>query len=754
MIERYSKRPKQLELWCLADYVSQLEVTFPKDLEKPVSKEGKNDDDEEEEITCDDQIDKQETSHSEMDAEEFRATDVLVTLKNGIKIRKRKNDRVIRFVGFSKKTNAENYYREKLLLYLPWRNEQKDVLGNYDTYEEHYRNKADIVQVKQRVYEHFMEELEQAIQQAEDDSCDFDEVAPNTEHIEAEDADVGSTPSEDFIHFDPDSVQHKHVDIGPELGLGSKPSDVETSAVRLPDNEYHTLLQSLNPKQREFHNHVTKFIRDEDEPLFAFLTGGAGTGKSVVIDAVYQTLHRLLCSEEGEDPEDVRIMLCAYTGKAAYNIGGTTIASAFHKKMYQTQQHMHADELNSLRTKFRNLSVVIIDEISMVGNKLLTFINERLQQVKGKKTDFGGISVIAVGDLYQLQPVADSWIFKDLSSPGQGLATNLWKKHFKVFELDEIMRQKGDVPFTELLNRLRHGELSPQDKLLLSERKVDQGHESYPSSIPHLFIENRFVDDFNSNLIQKLHTSKVTVKADTDILSQTKMSAEVKKTLVQALPDKQSTTGQLKTSLTIAVDMIYDISVNLEVSDGLTNGATCVVKHIEYKDSNTRPAIVWVLFNDHKVGVSRRNQYKHLYTSGIHENWTPIFETKRTFVYNRKTYERIQFPLQPSAAKTVHKAQGATLTDVVVTIHAKFLGFTEDSTVVHTRFGERTKRTGLIADANNDSIQLTVWGNISTSLEQGSSYKIINGCIKKFEGQLLVSTISTTSFVPATQNQL
>ncbi|XP_033729556.1 uncharacterized protein LOC117318706, partial [Pecten maximus] len=666
MIERYSKRPKKLEQWCLADYVSQLEVTFPKDMLKPERNEEKNDDDE---LKNDVQLNTQDTSDTEMETEPFTAKDVLVTLKNGIKIRKRKNDRVIRFVGFSKKTNPENYYREKLLLYLPWRNEQKDILGNCDTHEEHYKKNAETIQIKQKVYEHFTDELEQAKEHAEEDSFDFDEVAPNTEHVEAEDADVGSSPSEDLIHFDPDSVQHKQFDIGPEIGLGSKTTDIEASAVRLPDDQYYTLLQSLNPKQREFHNHVTKFIRNQEEPLYAFLTGGAGTGKSVVIDAVYQTLHRSLCSEEGEDPEDVRIMLCAYTGKAAYNIGGTTLASAFHKKMYQTQQHMHADELNSLRTKFRNLSVVIIDEISMVGNKLLTFINERLQQVTGKKTDFGGISVIAVGDLYQLQPIADSWIFKDLSNPGQGLATNLWKKHFKVFELDEIMRQKGDVQFAELLNRLRHGELSAQDRSLLSERKVVQGQENYPSSITHLFIENRFVDDFNSTLIEKLPTNKVTVKADTDIISQTKMSAEIKNRLIQALPDKQSTTGQLKSSLAVAVDMLYDVSVNLEVSDGLTNGATCVVKHIEYKDSNTRPAIVWVQFDDFKVGTNRRNQYKHLYTSTIDATWTPMFETKRTFLYNRKTFERVQFPLQPSAAKTVHKAQGATLGGVVVSLN-------------------------------------------------------------------------------------
>lgn len=232
--------------------------------------------------------------------------------------------------------------------------------------------------MKQKQYEHFVDELEQARLQAEEDLDNLETVVQNTEHAEAEDAEIGSEPSEEFVHYDPDTVQHRHFDIGVELGLSSKVSEAEMSAVRIPDQQYYKLLQSLNTKQREFYNHVINWIQIIDEPLYVFLTGGAGAGKSVVIDAIFQTLHRILYSKEGENPDDIRILPCDHTGKAAYNIKGTTKASAFHKKMYQTQQHMTADELNSFRTKYRNLSVVIIDEIPMVGNNMLTFINDRL----------------------------------------------------------------------------------------------------------------------------------------------------------------------------------------------------------------------------------------------------------------------------------------------------------------------------------------------------------------------------------------
>ena len=75
--------------------------------------------------------------------------------------------------------------------------------------------------------------------------------------------------------------------------------------------------------------------------------------------------------------------------------------------MYKGTNHLSADELNTFRIKYRHLKVVIIDEISMVGYKMLSFIDTRLQQLTGSKTAFGGLSVIVVGDLYQLKPVND-----------------------------------------------------------------------------------------------------------------------------------------------------------------------------------------------------------------------------------------------------------------------------------------------------------------------------------------------------------
>ena len=86
------------------------------------------------------------------------------------------------------------------------------------------------------------------------------------------------------------------------------------------------------------------------------------------------------------------------------------------------------------------------------------------------------------------------------------------------------------------------------------------------------------------------------------------------------------------------------LTVNVDVEDGLTNGATGVVKHIDYRMKGTnRPSIIWVLFDDPRTGRSAREKYRTLCNSSIHREWTPVFDVKRTFIMNYKTCQRIQF---------------------------------------------------------------------------------------------------------------
>lgn len=60
------------------------------------------------------------------------------------------------------------------------------------------------------------------------------------------------------------------------------------------------------------------------------MSGGAGVGKSVLLKALYQALIKFYSRKAGENPDDCSVLVCAPTGKAAYNVGGLTIHSAFN----------------------------------------------------------------------------------------------------------------------------------------------------------------------------------------------------------------------------------------------------------------------------------------------------------------------------------------------------------------------------------------------------------------------------------------
>ena len=92
----------------------------------------------------------------------------------------------------------------------------------------------------------------------------------------------------------------------------------------------------------------------------------------------------------------------------------------------------------------------------------------------------------------------DGYIFKEINSSDCSiLAPNLWNKHFRMFEIDEIMRQRESKLFTEILNRLREGQHTKNDILKIKEKCVED-ESVCPQEAPRLFFQNALVDQYNS----------------------------------------------------------------------------------------------------------------------------------------------------------------------------------------------------------------------------------------------------------------
>jgi DNA replication protein DnaC len=162
----------------------------------------------------------------------------------------------------------------------------------------------------------------------------------------------------------------------------------------------------LIQNKEELFYHALHVIKTSDKPFYAFLSGAGGVGKSHLIKSVYQAALKYYNKQAGEDFRRVHILLLAPTGKAAYIIKGNTIHSGLavpESQSLKNYKPLDSGRLNTLRCKLGALKLILLDEISMVGNSMFTVqLNNRLKDLKGSKEDLGGVSIITLGDLFQL----------------------------------------------------------------------------------------------------------------------------------------------------------------------------------------------------------------------------------------------------------------------------------------------------------------------------------------------------------------
>ena len=251
-------------------------------------------------------------------------------------------------------------------------------------------------------------------------------------------------------------------------------------------------------------------------PIYLFISGGAGAGKSHLIKAVYQTVLKTF-KHGSSDPDLPSVLMLAPTGVAAINIGSSVIHSSLCIPKNVCTDHIASlphERLSTLRYELSGLKLIIIDEISMVSNRMLKYIHERLKQIFGTPDSlmFAGVSLIAVGDFYQFPPIRAKPVF----APFKNNCFNIchpWRE-FQMIELDQIMRQQGDNSFTKLLNRIRVGSLDDEEFKILSSRVVTNGDIDYPCTAMHIGAENSPADNHNNYMLGLINEPLVTVIAN------------------------------------------------------------------------------------------------------------------------------------------------------------------------------------------------------------------------------------------------
>ena len=144
--------------------------------------------------------------------------------------------------------------------------------------------------------------------------------------------------------------------------------------------------------------------------------------------------------------------------------------------------------LHEMKIKYEYLKLVLIDEISMIGNETFEQLNLALQHIKGNNLPFGGISLLVIGDFLQLPPVKQLGVFIH-TRKGTYKAFNgsLWQELFKLHELVEIVRQSSDPEFAQMLNRIREGEQTDDDLKQLNDLEHTDT-SSWPNEFVKLYL--------------------------------------------------------------------------------------------------------------------------------------------------------------------------------------------------------------------------------------------------------------------------
>jgi len=531
-------------------------------------------------------------------------------------MKKASSPAVLRYHKKSQQKAPEEYYYGQLLLFLPWTNE--DELLDLPSYEEHFQIHKNTIEANRSSLEHHTDIIEAALIDFEENGPPkhaFDEISPAVEQDQSEMLEEG-------VQLDPEAAilqplpEHQESSSSTIDAVPGKPISysIEMRPGVLSDVDYHTLVQSLNEKQRDVYQHVLNWCSSMSkkhktgitpEQLCLFVSGGAGTGKSHLISALFQMAVRTL-QVVGDNPDDVRVTLTAPTGSAAHNISGVTLHSAFLLPLGQTKSYIRLsdEKRNGMRAKAGKLQLLIIDEISMVSCNILLQIHNRLCEIKGVTDPFGGISVIVFGDLFQLPPVLQPFVFK----PGNDIIANLTGSLWRLFfykELEEIMRQKDDMDFALLLNRIRTAKHTDEDITFLKSREIDENNQNYPKDTLHVFAQNKAVDRYNDFMLDALETTKVT------IIAVDKKPAALAKYDVNT---DSRFTGGLASVLRMAVEAKVMLIRNIDVMDGLVNGAQGTI--VGMTQSGSEVAVILVQFDNPVVGAKTRASSKHVSETG------------------------------------------------------------------------------------------------------------------------------------------
>ena len=345
-----------------------------------------------------------------------------------------------------------------------------------------------------------------------------------------------------------------------------------------------------------------------------FITGKAGTGKTTLLE--YFRIN-----------SKKNFVILASTGISAIKAKGKTIHSFF---LFPPRILIN-EKIKRLRSNIiKNVDTILIDECSMIRCDLLDAIDQSLRLNRNSDESFGGVQIILLGDIHQLPPVIrenERDIFDSFYPNGHYFfhANCYQNSNISTYELTKIYRQK-DAEFINILNKIRSGNVTEADLLLLNNKVVNQDSNVLYETII-LSPTNRKVDTINSVNLQNINSETFSYQS--------------------------SETGEFREK---PADEILELKVGSQVmlikndikspkrwvngSIGIVTDLTANSIHLKIKNKV------------HKITQDTWEKFDYLIKDG-----EVLHEVVATFT---------QYPIKLAWAVTIHKSQGQTFEKVII----------------------------------------------------------------------------------------
>lgn len=388
--------------------------------------------------------------------------------------------------------------------------------------------------------------------------------------------------------------------------------DAYPSCIQLDDQQQHGLDVILNS---------TKSV---------FITGEAGTGKTVLLNAIIRAYSHLGSGLAVTASTGTAAIDLPY-GQTLHRFAGAGIGDIPPEKMAKILKSGKSMGTEKARLRWENTSLLIIDEISMISSQFFEYLHELACRMRNKSfvTPFGGIRLICCGDFYQHPPVNNSKY-----TPPFAFLSPLWKNmHIVNIVLCEKHRQESNSPYAQMLNEIRCGKISARTVNLLKSRiGVKFGDHDL---VTNIFPKKKDVQWENNRRLRLLPGDVHLFRAD-DYLADN---------VENVFSDKIRAPTLIELKIGAQVMLIKNLPI--DDTEFLHNGLVGKIESIDHESST--------------VNVQFINQTQLLSIQPV--KWS-FYDNENG---GKLLFSRTQIPLVLAYAMTGHKSQGQTILNPVIT---------------------------------------------------------------------------------------